>query len=156
MIHHIKRGCKAILRRLGYEIHALSQPEIVDVDFKAAKTVKESQYYSQWVGPCPLFSPWLGHPDFQSIYHGVEPYTLVSPDRCYMLISLARHARHLAGDFAECGVWNGGTALLWHVCSGRRNKKLNLFDSFQGLPNLNGEKDRGSLKANTPPTLLIV
>jgi O-methyltransferase len=143
MIQHLKRGCKAVLRHLGYDIRALSQPEIVDVDFKAAMTVKESQYYSQWVGPCPLFSPWLGHPDFQSIYQGAEPYTLVSPDRCYMLISLARYARHLLGDFAECGVWNGGTALLLaRILGSTAQKKLFLFDSFQGLPKVDGEKDR--------------
>ena len=55
MIQHIKRGCKAVLHRLGYKIHALSQPNVLDVDFKAAMTVKESQYYSQWEGPCPFF-----------------------------------------------------------------------------------------------------
>ena len=143
MIQHLKRGCKAVLHRLGYEIHALSQPNVLDVDFKAAMTVKESQYYSQWMAPCPLFSPWSGHPEFQSVYEGAEPYTLVSPDRCYILISLARYARHLAGDFAECGVWNGGTALLLaRILGNRTQKKLYLFDSFQGLPKLSGEKDQ--------------
>jgi O-methyltransferase len=143
MIQQIKHACKAVIHRLGYDIHALSSPDLLDVDFKAALTVKESQYYSQWMGPCPLFSPWLGHPDFQSIYEGAEPHTLVSTDRCYMLISLARYARYLAGDFAECGVWNGGTALLLARVLGRESQKqLYLFDSFQGLPKLSGDRDR--------------
>ena len=143
MIQHVKSACKSILLRLGYEIHPVTQPNLEDVDFKAALTVKESQFYSQWSAPCPLFSPWLGHPDFQSVYQGAEPYTLVSADRCYMLISLARYARCLAGDFAECGVWNGGTALLLaRILKETADKTLYLFDSFQGLPKLNEEKDQ--------------
>ena len=90
MLQRIKRACKSILRRCGYEIRATPHPEVDNVDFRAALTVKESQLYSQWVGPCPLFSPWLGHPDFQAIYKDAKPYTVVSRDRCYMLMSLAQ------------------------------------------------------------------
>jgi O-methyltransferase len=142
MLGQLKSACKSLLFQLGYEIRSVSNPEAEEVDFKAALTVKESQYYSQWSAPCPLFSPWLGHPDFQAVYRGAEPHTLVSPDRCYVLIGLARYARHLSGDFAECGVWNGGTALLLaRTLKTIANKKLYLFDSFQGLPPLNGAKD---------------
>jgi len=142
MLQQLKGACKSVLLRFGYEIRSVAPPEVEDVDFKAALTVKESEYYSRWSAPCPLFSPWLGHPDFQSVYEGAEPYTLVSPDRCYMLIGLARYARHLPGDFAECGVWNGGTALLLaRTLKNTANKKLYLFDSFQGLPKLDADKD---------------
>jgi O-methyltransferase len=143
MMQRVKTACKSLLLRLGYEIHPVSQPLVEDVDFKAALTVKESQYYSQWSAPCPLFSPWMGHPDFQSVYEGVEPYTVVSPDRCYMLISLARYAAQLSGDFAECGVFKGGTALLLaRVLKNRPEKRLYLFDSFEGLPKIHQEKDQ--------------
>ena len=142
MLQHAKNACKSLLLRFGYEIRAVHQSVPEDIDFKAALTVNESEFYSQWTGPCPLFSPWLGHPDFQAVYEGAAPYTLVSPDRCYMLISLARYARHLSGDFAECGVWNGGTALLVaRILKNIANKKLYLFDSFQGLPKLDQQKD---------------
>ena len=54
-----------------------------------------------------------------------------------MLISLARHAFHLAGDFAECGVFKGGTALLLaRVLESTADKRLYLFDSFRGLPSI--------------------
>ena len=143
MMQRVKGACKSLLLRFGYEIHPVNQPPVEDVDFKAALTVKESQYYSQWSAPCPLFSPWVGHPDFQSIYEGAEPYTVVSPDRCYMLISLARYATQLSGDFAECGVFKGGTALLLaRVLKNRPEKKLYLFDSFEGLPKIHQEKDQ--------------
>jgi O-methyltransferase len=142
MLQQLKNGCKSVLLRLGYEIRPVSPPASEDLDFKAAASVSESNYYSQWVGPCPVFSPWLGHPDFQSLYEGAAPYTLVSPDRCYLLISLARYASYLPGDFAECGVWNGGTALLLaRVLKNVPDKRLYLFDSFQGLPKVNKEKD---------------
>jgi O-methyltransferase len=137
-----KNACKSLLHRLGYEIRAVGQPVVDNVDFKAALTVKESQYYVRWLGPCPLFSPWLGHPDFQAVYEGVKPYTLVSADRCYVLINFARYARHLPGDFAECGVYRGGTALLLgRVLGANGGKRLYLFDSFQGLPKMDQEKD---------------
>ena len=142
MLQHMKSACKSFLLRFGYEIRAVRQPIVDNVDFKAALTVKESEYYSRWVGPCPLFSPWLGHPEFQAVYEGAKPYTVVSPDRCYILISLARYASHLAGDFAECGVYRGGTALLLaRILGNEVNKRLYLFDSFQGLPKMDQEKD---------------
>jgi O-methyltransferase len=142
MMKPMKSGFKLLLLRLGYEVHAVSQPGVEDVDCLAAATVKESRYYSQWSSPCPLFSPWLGHPDFQSVYDGAAPYTVVSPDRCYILISLARHASHLAGDFAECGVFKGGTALLLaRVLKSAARKRLYLFDSFHGLPPIDKEKN---------------
>jgi O-methyltransferase len=68
---------------------------------------------------------------------------VVSPDRCYILTSLARYAVHLPGQFAECGVFNGGTALLQaRILKNGDDKKLYLFDSFQGLPKINEAKDR--------------
>jgi O-methyltransferase len=141
MMLPFKSALKSLLLRMGYEVRPYQQ-QIDDVDFLAARSVKESEYYSQWVPPCPLFSPWTGHPDFNSIYQGAEPYTLVPPDRCYVLISLARYASYLAGDFAECGVWKGGTALmLARVLRNTREKKLYLFDSFQGLPKVDHERD---------------
>jgi O-methyltransferase len=141
MIQLLKNVAKRGLLRLGYEIRWVTQ-EPTDVDFVAAKSVKEAEYYVQWSGPCPLFSPWLGHPDFRSVYDGAEPYTLVSADRCYILISLAQYASRLPGEFAECGVWKGGTALmLARVLSRENKKKLYLFDSFQGLPKVDQERD---------------
>jgi len=105
-------------------------------------TVKESQYYTQWSAPCPVFTPWVGHPDFMKLYKGVAPYTVVSPDRCYMLASLARYAAHLDGDVAECGVYKGGTALLLCRILENGGKTLRLFDSFQGLPKVKSERDK--------------
>ena len=142
LVQWFKRAVKSTLHFLGYELVPVSGAAAENVDFVAAKTVKNSHYYSQYVGPGPLFSPWLGHPDFKKFFAGVEPYTLVPPERCYMLLTLAQNAVNLPGDFAECGVWKGGTALmLARVLDGRTDKTLYLFDSFEGLPELDREKD---------------
>ena len=136
---HVNSARRSLMIRLGLS----NRPAVQNVDFVAATTVEESQYYSQWIAPCPLFAPWLGHSEFQAVYEGVEPHTLVSPDRCYILISVARYASHLAGNFAECGVYRGGTALLLaRVLQNMPDKRLYLFDSFQGLPKVTEGKDQ--------------
>ena len=149
-LHHVRRltksyllkRCKSYFERQGYGTYLVAKKDCL-----AALTVKEAQYYTEWCAPCPLFTPWAGHPDFQKVYEGIEPHTLVSPERCYMLVSLARHSLHLAGDFAECGVYRGGTALLLsRVLDDDRfvtsqAKTLFLFDSFEGLPRKNRSHD---------------
>jgi O-methyltransferase len=141
MIRYIKRGTKSLLHRFGYEILPLRPAEAEDTDFPVELTGRDSKYYTRWSTPCPLFAPWVGHPDFQKIYDGAAAYTKVPPHRCYMLISLAQYATHLKGDFAECGVQNGGTALLLSRLLKGRDKTLYLFDSFKGLPKPNITKD---------------
>lgn len=141
----MKQFIKKLIRKRflqnGYDIRPIP-PAAWRPDWDAVATVKESQYYTQWSAPCPLFTPWVGHPEFQAIYEGISAHTLVSPDRCYVLGSLARYASHLSGNFAECGVYRGGTALLFSRVLRETGKKLFLFDSFQGLPEANLAYDK--------------
>lgn len=131
---------------LEYEIRRRNIPEEPSVDWnipdvKCASSVKEAEYYTQWSPRHPLFTPWVGHPEFQNIYQGVEPYTLVTPERCHLLMNFAQHAVGIEGDFAECGVYRGGTALILARILQGEQKDLYLFDSFQGLPKENLEFD---------------
>jgi O-methyltransferase len=93
----------------------------------------------------PLFSPWLGLGEFPRFLRRTEGNTLVSADRCYILYSLARQALNIEGEFWECGVYKGGTAaLLAQVLADlpatlRRN--LRLFDTFQGMPEVDSARD---------------
>ena len=92
----------------------------------------------------PLFSPWLGPGDFRKYYELAAPRTLVSVDRCYVLWILLRQALHLSGDIWECGVYKGGTAAMMAAVmrdSAQSDKKLFLFDTFQGMPETDSEKD---------------
>ena len=84
----------------------------------------------------PLFSPWEGESDFKRLYDPIRAHTLVSPERGWMLLHLMRHALALLGDFAEFGVFRGGTALLAAevLRDAYDARALHLFDSFAGMP----------------------
>lgn len=131
---------KSLLHRLGYEVRR-ARP-VTDIDYAAALSVSESEYYTEWSSPCPLFSPWMADPDFREIYRSAEPYSIVPRERCHTLVSLARHTAHLNGDVAECGVYKGGTALMLCRTLANAGKRLYLFDSFTGLPKGHPEVDR--------------
>ena len=82
----------------------------------------------------PWFEDW-----FQQIYQKVKKQTLVTDDRCYVLYKFGLHCRNLEGDFAECGVYKGGTASLIArtlKTASVQHKKLHLFDTFAGIPNI--------------------
>ena len=57
-----------------------------------------------------------------------------------MLYQLTLQTASLEGSLAECGVYRGGTALLF-AKSKPANKRLYLFDTFAGMPETNPEKD---------------
>lgn len=90
----------------------------------------------------PLFSPWEGFGEFKAVLEAVRPHTLVSPDRVWVLYTLAQQACHLPGDFWECGVYKGGTAImLASIVSSAPGKQLHLFDTFAGMPEVSPEHD---------------
>ena len=84
----------------------------------------------------PLFMPWEGQPEFRQLYQTVSRHSLLSPDRCWILLHLMQHTLALPGDFAEFGVFRGGTALLTAkvLQAAGDDRELHLFDSFVGMP----------------------
>ena len=56
------------------------------------------------------------------------------PYEAYMIYSITRSQQELDGDMAEVGVYQGGSAKI--ICDVKRNRKLFLFDTFKGLPEL--------------------
>ncbi|HRA80802.1 MAG TPA: TylF/MycF/NovP-related O-methyltransferase [Thauera sp.] len=92
----------------------------------------------------PLFSPWLGYGGFAEVTARITPHSLVSPDRLWVLHSLARQALKLPGNFWECGVYKGGTAKLLAGLIGNppgTGRQLRLFDTFSGMPETDPGKD---------------
>jgi O-methyltransferase len=85
----------------------------------------------------PLFRPYKTD-EFRRLYAEVSPYTLVSPDRAHILFSCARQATAVDGDFIECGVYQGGTAMIiqraLRAAGAETRKRLLLFDTFEGMP----------------------
>lgn len=127
---YIKDGIRSGLRALGYEI-LRTVPSASDcaADDEFAH-IPDAELYR------PTFAPWLGKGEFKRYYDLAAPRTLVSPDRCYVLFCLARQAIHLPGNFWECGVYRGGTAALLAeiLRDSGTDKKLYLFDTFEGMP----------------------
>jgi len=78
--------------------------------------------------------------EFIAIYNRIQDLTLVSPYRCYFIYQYAKNAASLDGDFAQVGVYKGGSAQL--IASVKpKNKKFYLFDTFTGLPKHNPKID---------------
>ena len=82
------------------------------------------------------YSPWFEN-WFLDILKKIRDHTLVSEDRCFTIHMFSKHCRHLEGDFAECGVYKGGTAYLISLIlkdNSNHQKTLHLFDTFSGMP----------------------
>ena len=114
----MKALVKSFFRKLGYEI----------------------QPFSNYQGKPDPERPWETDSDFLSIYSQVQSHTLVDRKRLYMLYSIALMASHLDGDWAEVGVYRGGTALLLSIVKSA-NRKIHLFDTFEGMPKTDSNRD---------------
>ena len=64
-----------------------------------------------------------------------ESDMLLLKDEAYQVLSCARATCGVAGDIAEVGVYRGGSARL--MCEVRGDRALYLFDTFEGLPDIN-------------------
>jgi O-methyltransferase len=132
----IKRILRKALARMGYQIVRSEappdQPRLLD-----GSALPDGEFYA------PLFSPWLGYGRFADYHRLAAPYTLVSPDRCWVLYCLARQAFGLGGEFWECGVYRGGTARLLAqlLADDGGFERLRLFDTFAGMPETDASRD---------------
>lgn len=78
-----------------------------------------------------VLTPW--RETYDKIYEIVKDLTLLSKERVYYLLALASHAINVDGDFAECGVYRGGSALAlaYQMALAGAKKRLHLFDRFE-------------------------
>ena len=131
---------KALLRGLGFDVQVVRSPgdPVADTD-----GMEDSHLYREWSTRREVWTPWLADEGFRAAYEGVSPYTVVSVDRCHVLYSVAQQAAQLEGSFAECGVFNGGTALLLSRVTAEHDREIHLFDSFEGLPEPDRNYDPG-------------
>jgi O-methyltransferase len=84
--------------------------------------------------------PWEDDQGFLAAYGTVVKHTLVDRKRLYILYQLVRQTSSMEGSVAECGVFRGGTALLFAKLKPEA-KRLYLFDTFGGMPETDSEKD---------------
>ncbi|MFQ5993566.1 MAG: TylF/MycF/NovP-related O-methyltransferase [Acidiferrobacterales bacterium] len=118
---------------LGYELARLPALD------PAYRDLPDSKFYR------PVFSPWFGYGDFAHFYEIARSRSVVSADRCWVLYCLALQSVAVAGDLWECGVYKGGTAAMLAEILSRNpsdpSKRLHLFDTFEGMPETDPEKD---------------
>ncbi len=90
----------------------------------------------------PLYSPWE-EPWFEELFALLEGKTEVSKARCYILNRLAFQSLTLEGDFCECGIYKGGSALLIAETIKQQigERLFHLFDTFEGMPEPDPNKD---------------
>lgn len=79
---------------------------------------------------------------FRSVY----PYTQVSRSRLENLIRLSVQidSSGVPGDIVECGVLDGGSAALMGHFTRASGRRIHLFDSWQGLPEISAKDSRES------------
>jgi O-methyltransferase len=76
--------------------------------------------------------------EFLEIYHLCKDYTMTSPERMYSLYKATRYVieAKIPGDFVECGVWKGGSAMIIAATLkqiGVTNRYIYLYDTFEGM-----------------------
>ncbi len=76
----------------------------------------------------------LGGKNVISFISGLKDEKILTLDlhEAAFLNSLAKSVGKIKGDFAEVGVYKGGSAKV--LCSSKGDKNLFLFDTFEGLP----------------------
>ncbi len=119
---NIKEIIQKFVNRFGY--HLVKIETKLDSDYQRCYPFT-SYTYSPW------FTDW-----FQKIYLKIKHNTKVTEDRCYVIYILAKQSLNIEGDFAECGVYKGGTSFLLSsiINDSSMEKKLHLFDTFKGMP----------------------
>ena len=73
-----------------------------------------------------------------TLYDIVKPYTYATLEQISLLSRLVQSLdeNNIPGDIVECGVFNGGSAavLAYYATKSKFDRKVWLFDSFEGLP----------------------
>ncbi|MBM3400838.1 MAG: macrocin O-methyltransferase [Bacteroidetes bacterium] len=76
--------------------------------------------------------------EFWNIYNQCREYTMTSPERMYSLYKAVKYVvqAKLEGDFVECGVWKGGSAMvIAYTLKALRltDRDIFLYDTFEGM-----------------------
>ena len=77
-------------------------------------------------------------PEDARLIASLRPFTMTSGERLWSLINAVRYVvdEDLPGDFAECGVWRGGSVMAMAkelTRLGRTDRRLWLYDTFAGM-----------------------
>jgi O-methyltransferase len=77
-------------------------------------------------------------PPFAGLYADCHTFTMTSVERMYALYKAVEHVARagVPGDFVECGVWKGGSAMMMALAMQRFDavRTLYLYDTYAGMP----------------------
>ena len=76
---------------------------------------------------------WLYDADYKKVWSKFPETNNFIHERRFNLFYLARSLRNVQGDIAECGVYRGAGSFLMLATQEETDKKLFVFDSFEGL-----------------------
>lgn len=73
-----------------------------------------------------------------ALISSLRPYTMTSSERLWSLLNAVRYVidERLSGDFAECGVWRGGSVMAMAKqlnALGINDRRIWLYDTFAGM-----------------------
>ena len=76
--------------------------------------------------------------EFREVYDKCKEYTMTSVESMYALYKNMEYVINakISGDFVECGVWRGGSAMIIAYCllkRGETHRKIYLYDTFKGM-----------------------
>ena len=101
--------------------------------------------------------PGVQDKTFDEMFKLFQPYTMTSIERMFALFNAVHYVvkNKIEGDFVECGVWKGGSAMmmaavLHHLGDTRR--KIYLYDTYEGM-STPSEKDK-DYRGNDAKSLL--
>jgi O-methyltransferase len=85
-------------------------------------------------------------PEFRELYERSKPFTMTSVERLYSVYKAVEYLAKakIPGDILECGVWRGGSCMLIALSLlffEDRERRILLFDTFEGHPRPDLEKD---------------
>jgi len=89
----------------------------------------------------PMQDYWMLDPELRDIYTRIASNTVVDRERVMMLRQFALNTAQIPGDAAEAGVYRGGTARLIAETFRNSGKKILLFDTFAGMPEVSATRD---------------
>ncbi|MCO4769958.1 MAG: class I SAM-dependent methyltransferase [Deltaproteobacteria bacterium] len=103
--------------------------------YQLTRAAKDPTYVPSPPNTYPTYSP-SEEASFRSLHERFNHRTLCARDRAYILQQVAKQAMHVPGDFAEAGVFRGGTSwFLAHLLrEAGDSRTLHALDSFEGMP----------------------
>src|SRR4051812_41874372 len=132
-------ACAGSLPMIAYPEPRNTSPASPRCGFtRATAASRDSRMISQFRRPTRQVwsKPRMSHKVPDSLIKAVEPYVYGRYSSIPALYGLARHVveHGIPGDYIECGVARGGSAAIVGAALADEDRRLWLYDSFEGLP----------------------